>query len=49
MIHLVPHAGGIVWGGSAVCGSQKCLNVLVAFGFLERSVALAVDLLEDAA
>ena len=26
-----------------------CLNVLVAFGFLERSVALAVDLLEDAA
>ena len=27
----------------------ECLNVLVAFGFLERSVALAVDLLEDAA
>ena len=26
-----------------------CLNVLVAFGFLERSVALAVDLLEEAA
>ena len=26
-----------------------CLNVLMAFGFLERSVALAVDLLEDAA
>ena len=26
-----------------------CLNVLVKFGFLERSVALAVDLLEDAA
>jgi len=26
-----------------------CLNVLVAFGFLERSVALAVDLLEDVA
>ena len=26
-----------------------CLNVLTAFGFLERSVALAVDLLEDAA
>jgi hypothetical protein len=26
-----------------------CLNVLAAFGFLERSVALAVDLLEDAA
>ena len=25
-----------------------CLNVLVAFGFLERSVALAIDLLEDA-
>lgn len=29
VIHLVPHAGGIVWGGLAVCGSQKCLNVLV--------------------
>ena len=27
----------------------ECLNVLVAFGFLERSVALAVDLLEEAA
>jgi hypothetical protein len=26
-----------------------CLNVLLAFGFLERSVAMAVDLLEDAA
>jgi hypothetical protein len=26
-----------------------CLSVLVALGFLERSVALAVDLLEDAA
>ena len=26
-----------------------CLDVLVEFGFLERSVALAVDLLEDAA
>jgi hypothetical protein len=29
VIHLVPHAGGVVWGGSAVCGPQKCLNVLV--------------------
>lgn len=26
-----------------------CLNVLVAFGFLERSVALAEDLLDEAA
>ena len=26
-----------------------CLNVLVALGFLERSVALAVDLLDEAA
>ena len=26
-----------------------CLNRLVEFGFLERSVALALDLLEDAA
>ncbi len=29
VIHLVPHAGGMAWGGSAACGSQKCLNVLV--------------------
>ncbi|MGV8850327.1 MAG: hypothetical protein ACOH16_12375 [Propionibacteriaceae bacterium] len=29
VVHLVPHAGGIVWGGSAVCGPQKCRNVLV--------------------
>src|SRR4051812_3292865 len=29
VIHLVPHAGGIVWGGDAICGSQKCLNILV--------------------
>src|SRR5438270_12500764 len=27
VIHLVPHAGGIVWGGNAVCGSQKCINI----------------------
>jgi hypothetical protein len=26
-----------------------CLNTLVAFGFLERSVALVVDLLDEAA
>jgi hypothetical protein len=26
-----------------------CLNVLAGFGFLERSVALAVDLLDEAA
>ena len=29
VIHLVPHAGGMKWGGNAVCGSQKCLNVVV--------------------
>ena len=29
VVHLVPHAGGVVKGGSAVCGSQKCLNVMV--------------------
>ena len=29
VVHLVAHAGGIKWGGSAVCGSQKCLNVVV--------------------
>lgn len=29
VVHYVPRAGGIVWGGSAVCGVQKCLNVIV--------------------
>jgi hypothetical protein len=29
VVHLVPHAGGVVWGGSSVCGSQKCMNVMV--------------------
>ena len=29
--------------------AHDCLSVLMTFGFLERSVALAVDLLEDAA
>jgi hypothetical protein len=31
VIHLVPHAGGIVWGGNAICGKQRCLNVLVKY------------------
>jgi len=29
VVHYVPHAGGVVWGGLAVCGVQKCLNVIV--------------------
>jgi hypothetical protein len=29
VLHYVPHAGGVVWGGLAVCGVQKCLNVIV--------------------
>jgi hypothetical protein len=29
VIHLVPHAGGIVWGGNTHCGPGKCQNVLV--------------------
>jgi predicted Zn-dependent protease len=29
VVHYVPHAGGIVWGGYAVCGDHKCNNILV--------------------
>ena len=29
--------------------SRRCLSALIALGFLDRSVALAADLLEDAA
>ena len=28
-VHYVPHAGGIVWGGIALCGDHKCNNVIV--------------------
>ncbi len=34
--------------GSRSPQAIDCLNVLMTFGFLERSAALAVDLLEDA-
>jgi hypothetical protein len=29
VLHFVPHAGGVQWGGKANCGVQKCLNVFV--------------------
>ena len=29
VVHYVPHAGGIVWGGYAQCGDHKCNNVIV--------------------
>jgi hypothetical protein len=29
ILHYVPHSGGVVYGGLAVCGAQKCLNVIV--------------------
>ncbi len=29
VVHYVPHAGGIVWGGYALCGDHKCNNILV--------------------
>jgi hypothetical protein len=29
VVHYVPDAGGIVWGGYAVCGARRCNNVLV--------------------
>jgi hypothetical protein len=29
VVHYVPHAGGIVWGGKAQCGARRCNNVIV--------------------
>jgi hypothetical protein len=29
VVHYVPHAGGVVWGGYAQCGDHKCNNVIV--------------------
>jgi hypothetical protein len=29
VVHYVPHAGGIVWGGIALCGDHRCNNVIV--------------------
>jgi hypothetical protein len=29
VVHYVPNAGGIVWGGYAICGDHKCNNVIV--------------------
>lgn len=29
VVHYVPKAGGFSWGGTAVCGYQKCSNVLL--------------------
>src|SRR5215217_1399992 len=29
VVHFVPHAGGVVWGGYAQCGDHKCNNVIV--------------------
>lgn len=29
VLHLVPNSGGWAWGGNAICGNNKCVNVLV--------------------
>jgi hypothetical protein len=29
VVHYVPHAGGVVWGGIALCGDHRCNNVIV--------------------
>jgi hypothetical protein len=29
VVHYVPHAGGVVWGGNAICGYQHCANVIL--------------------
>ena len=29
VVHYVPHAGGVVFGGYAICGAHRCPNILV--------------------
>jgi hypothetical protein len=29
VVHYVPHAGGVVWGGNTICGYQHCQNVIL--------------------
>ena len=29
VVHFVPHAGGVVFGGYAICGAHGCPNILV--------------------
>lgn len=29
VLHYVPHSGGVVWSGQAVCGPQHCSNVML--------------------
>ena len=29
VVHYVPNAGGIVWGGYAQCGAHRCNNIIV--------------------
>ena len=33
VVHYVPHAGGVVFAGYAVCGDHKCPNILVDSDF----------------
>ena len=30
VLHYVPHAGGVVFSGMAICGNHKCNNVIVS-------------------
>lgn len=33
VVHYVPHAGGVVFAGYAICGDHKCPNILVDSDF----------------
>lgn len=33
VVHYVPHAGGVVFAGYAICGDHKCPNIIVASDF----------------
>jgi hypothetical protein len=28
-LHYAPHSGGVAWGGQAICGNQRCRNVML--------------------
>jgi hypothetical protein len=33
VVHYVPHAGGVVFAGYAICGAKKCGNIIVSTDF----------------
>ena len=36
VVHYVPHAGGVVFAGYAICGANGCANIIVSSEFADR-------------